>query len=152
MSPRRYFLLTLLLSIGGTLFAAYQSGYKFFVRSCAFGEACPYVWGLPACYYGLALFLILLGASAVGLRYHAAGFGPISRRIMLGASFAGLIFAGTLSVQELNGILHDTGAVYGLGLPTCVYGAIFFAAIFVLSVTAPRDAARGSSPAGSPRR
>ena len=48
-----------ILSLLGVLFSGYLSGIKFFTSTCAFNESCPIFLGLPACYFGFALFLIL---------------------------------------------------------------------------------------------
>ena len=47
---------------------------------------------------------------------------------IFGVSIAGLLFAGFLSAQELL-----SPGEYALGLPTCAYGFIVYAAILVIS-------------------
>lgn len=120
------------LSLGGTLFAGYLSAVKLFTKTCAFGEQCPYFLGYPSCWYGFGMFLALLAVSLLG------GYGRLEeRRAMtwnLGIAILGTVFAGSFVVQEVGGWLA-AGKVtfYGFGLPTCVYGLVFYVALLALS-------------------
>lgn len=146
MTAQRYFIWAFVLSLGGTLFAGYQSFYKIFVKACAFGETCPIVLGWPACYYGLAIFLVLLVAAGAGLRSVNPRVREPATKTLFWGSLVGLIFAGSLSMQEISGILNAAAASYGLGLPTCVYGAVFYAVLFVLTVLAVRRSTKTAVP------
>ena len=131
MEPRKYFKWTLILSIGGVLFAGYLSSLKLFVGVCAFGEPCPYFLGYPACYFGFLFFLTMAVTSLFGYFNK-----PTKKRIEanFSVSLAGTVFAGYFVAQEIIlSIEANTIITYGLGLPTCVYGLIFYIIILVLS-------------------
>lgn len=127
----------LLLSFSGVLFAGYLSAVKFFTATCALGEGCPYFLGYPSCYYGLAMYLLLVLASA--LLYSG---GTLPRTGRLGAivvSFAGILFAGYFTLGELPVLFAQGLGVYVLGLPSCAYGLLVYIAIFLLALTAKRQ-------------
>lgn len=149
MTPQRYFTWAFILSIGGTIFSGYLSAHKLFVKSCAFGETCPMVFGWPACYYGFAVFLLLFGASAMGLRFPRSNVRGPAIKIMAWGSLFGLIFAGALTAQEIGNWLDAGSVSYRLGLPTCSYGALFYAILLALTVKALSDRTK---PAEPPRR
>ena len=134
---RSYLKTTLLLAAGGTLFAGYLSGVKLFTGTCAFGESCPYFLGYPSCWYGFGMFLAMTIVSALGL----AGRIPAPRAAKTNAliALAGTLFAGYFVVDEVVRWLAAPAATrYGLVLPTCVYGLVFYVIILVLSVRAAR--------------
>lgn len=149
---KRLLFAELLLSLGGVLFAGYLSGAKLFTGTCAFNEPCPYFLGFPACWYGFALFLILFVVAVLAFR------GAMAARkagIWL-ASVAGLgiVFSGSFVVQEVYGWL-SVGRLqgYGLGLPTCVYGLVFYIIVFCAALFgilrrkgAPPEIAQASVP------
>lgn len=109
-----------IITLGGTLFSGYLSSVKFFLKTCSFGETCPYFLGYPACYYGFSLFLILFIISACSL------VGKIGTRAQVTAltsvSVIGVIFSGFFVVSE------------NFKLSTCSLGLLFFIIIFVLSL------------------
>ncbi|HTK60159.1 MAG TPA: hypothetical protein VL283_03055 [Candidatus Baltobacteraceae bacterium] len=132
MSPKKFFDWSVALSLGGTLFAGYLSAVKILTKTCAFGEQCPYFLGYPSCWYGFGMFLALLVLSLLG---RTGKMGP--RQAMqgiLGVSILGTIFAGSFVVQEVSGWLAAGNVTfYGFGLPTCVYGLVFYLASLILA-------------------
>lgn len=122
----------LALTAGGVLFSGYLSGVKFFTETCAFGESCPYFLGYPSCYYGFAMFIALLGFTALALMKkldeHSAS------RWLLGVSALGIVFAGYFTVGELPLLFSDGLTAYMLGLPTCALGLIFYIAVFGIAL------------------
>lgn len=133
MTALAYLKTALALSLGGTLFAGYLSGVKLFTGTCAFNETCPYFLGYPSCWYGFGMFLAmsLLAAAALLKKLDVAK----AMRAIAGVSFAGILFAGYFVVGEVVSWLSVPAATrYGLVLPTCVYGLVFYVIIFVLSV------------------
>src|SRR5688572_16668997 len=132
MTNRAYFSWSIALSLGGTLFAGYLSAVKLVTKTCAFGEQCPYFLGYPSCWYGFAMFLALLVLSLLG-RYGKLGERQAMKGI-LGVAILGSVFAGSFVVDEAIGWLA-AGSVsfYGFGLPTCVYGLVFYLASLILS-------------------
>lgn len=122
-----------LLSLAGATFSGYLSGVKLFSKTCAFGETCPIFWGYPACYYGFALFFVLLILSAAlvwGDNYKHRKVNAISA-----VALVGVLFSGYFSYLELPNLL--SGAVsYTLGVSTCLLGFIFFTIIFIVSLFA----------------
>jgi disulfide bond formation protein DsbB len=120
------------LSIAGFLFASYMSGIKFFTQTCAFSEPCPLFLGYPACYFGLAMFALLVLLSAMLF------FSKLEEKkallSILTISLAGILFAGYFSIKELPLLFSEGFGAYALGLPTCTLGLIFYILIFILSV------------------
>lgn len=133
MTSSGYLKTAFALSLGGTLFAGYLSGVKLITGTCAFNETCPYFLGYPSCWYGFAMFLAmtLVAAAALLKKLDAAK----AARAIAGISFAGILFAGYFVVGEIVQWLSVPAATrYGLVLPTCVYGLVFYVIIFALSV------------------
>lgn len=120
----------LILAIAGVLFAGYLSAVKFFNNTCAFNESCPYFLGYPACYFGFAMFVVIV----IYLMFDR--WRLIEERTaeisVLTVSFLGIIFAGYFTVKELPALFTRGFGAYFLGLPTCALGLIFYAIIFIL--------------------
>lgn len=131
-----YFKWTLGLSLSGTLFAGYLSFYKLLSKTCAFNEPCPYFLGYPACWYGLAMFGTMFVISLSGLLGKLAA--PAVAKANAAVSFLGILFAGYFTWNEAVSRIGGGATRYGLGLPTCAYGLIFYAAIFIVSLAAMR--------------
>jgi len=127
-----YLRITLGLAAAGTLFSGYLSAVRLFRGSCAFNESCPFFLGYPACWYGFGMFVSMLGVSAAALTGHVDAE-PAAKTIG-GISFLGTIFAGHFVWAEISSWLAARNADYQLVLPTCVYGLVFYTAIFTLSV------------------
>lgn len=137
MTMRAYLKSVLVLALGGTVFAGYLSAIKLFTGTCAFNETCPYFLGYPSCWYGFGMFLAMLLVSAAGL----LGKLPEAKaaKANLWISIAGTLFAGYFVGSEIVGWLGRPAASrYGLVLPTCVYGLVFYVIILVLSLRAVR--------------
>lgn len=134
MIPKRFFDWSAALSLGGTLFAGYLSGVKLLTAGCAFDEPCPYFLGVPACYYGFVMFAALLVLSLLG-RSGKLGERDAARAILL-VALLGTLFAGRFVVEEAAGWVAAGGvSLYGFGLPTCVYGLVFYVALLALSAS-----------------
>ena len=132
MSPRTYFNWSSALALGGTLFAGYLSGVKIVTKNCAFGETCPYFLGYPSCWYGFAMFAALLVLALLG----RSGKLPERKAAkgLLAVAALGTVFAGSFVVQEVSAwFAAGRVALYGFGLPTCVYGLVFYVALLILS-------------------
>lgn len=118
------------IALVGTLFAGYLSYHKLFGKTCALTEGCSTFLGLSTCYYGFALFFILL-VLAFGSMKSGANF---SRSIKF-VSALGILFSGYFAIYELFlaplNILN--GAIYSLLLPSCAYGLVLFVIIWILS-------------------
>jgi hypothetical protein len=129
---------SLALSLGGTFFAGYLSFYKLFAKSCAFSEPCSLFLGQPACWYGLAMFALMLGASLLSL------YGPFTMAMAARAnatiSFFGMLFSGYITWTEAASWFSGGVSGYQLGLPTCAYGLMFYVIIFVISIRHARNA------------
>jgi hypothetical protein len=132
MTKQYYKWTVLVLTLSGVLFSGYLSGVKFFSKTCAFNESCPYFLGYPACYFGFAMFLALfLTTSALVLG--KASFAKVLK-INLAISLLGTAYATYFAVPEIRAIMAGTFESRFLGLSTCVYGQMFF--ILVLLITA----------------
>ena len=126
---KNYKIFFLILSIAGVLFSGYMSFIKFFSHTCAFGETCPFFLGLPACYFGFAIFLSLLIFSLILF------LGKWDLQFVINSLFIssllGVLFAGRFAIEELPELFQNGFKAYLLGLPTCVMGWMFFIIIFV---------------------
>ncbi len=137
MTMRNYLKTAFGLALAGTAFAGYLSGVKLFTGTCAFNESCPYFLGYPSCWYGFGMFLSMTLVSGFGLagRLAAAKAAKANAWIAL----AGTLFAGYFVVGEVaRWLMAPAASRYGLVLPTCVYGLVFYVIILVLSVRAAR--------------
>lgn len=133
MTTRTYYKWATYLSLAGVLFAGYLSGVKFFSGGCALNEPCPYFLGYPACYFGLGMYLAMFATSFVAHNKKIRSLQPV--KIILVISLLGILFAGYFVVQEaLDVVARGTFTLYGLGLPTCAYGLIFYIIIFAISL------------------
>jgi hypothetical protein len=101
---------------------------------CAFEETCPFFLGYPACYTGFALFLSVLMSSGTALLVGATGRWPLVANCALSA--AGCALAAKMTVAEVANPLawHSP-----MGMPTCAYGFVFFAAVLLLTIFAWRS-------------
>lgn len=137
MTPHRFFAWSIGLSVAGTLFAGYLSAVKLFTKGCAFDEPCPYFLGYPACYFGFGMFAALLVLALLG-RSGKLAERDAKRSILLVAAL-GTAFAGYFVVQEVFGWFAAGGPVlYGFGLPTCMYGLVFYVAMLALAAKSLR--------------
>ncbi|KPJ85004.1 hypothetical protein AMJ57_04700 [Parcubacteria bacterium SG8_24] len=136
MTKRQYIISSFIISLAGTLFAGYLAGVKMFSGSCAFNEPCPYFLGQPACLFGFVMFLAMFLSSAWSLRQ--ADRIPTAARINTAVALLGMFFAGYYSFGELSIMVYapDEAPAYGMGLPTCVYGLVFYVIMFALSLRA----------------
>lgn len=121
-------------SLAGFFFSGYLTAVKLFSGACAFNESCPIVFGYPACWYGFALYIVLLGISVITARKRILFEKGITA--LAGVSLVGILFAGYLTMTELPTFLARGFASYTFGVPTCFMGLIFFMLIFVTSVLA----------------
>jgi hypothetical protein len=133
-SRRDLFKLIAAFGTGGTLFAGYLTAYKAITGTCALGEGCPIVFGLPACIYGFVLFLTITALAAKAL---LTGEKSWMGKAILGVAGFGICFAGFLSATEIAGWLAS-GRSYALALPSCVYGLIFYIAVFIFAIRLQR--------------
>lgn len=121
-------------SLAGFFFSGYLTAVKLFSGVCAFNESCPIVFGYPACWYGFALYVILLSIAVSAARRGISFEKGIAA--LAGVSFVGIVFAGYLTMTELPTFLARGFASYTFGVPTCFMGLVFFMLIFVTSVLA----------------
>lgn len=125
------------LALAGAIFAGYLSFYRLATGECALAEPCPIFLGYPACWYGFGMFAALAAASLAALVRPAVW--PAARRALLVVAAVGAAFAGRYVVPEVSALARD-GARYDLGLPSCAYGLIFYAAILVVAWRAKAEA------------
>ncbi len=132
MKQKLYLQIAFYTAIGGVLFSGYYSAVKFFSDTCPFNESCPIIWGQPACYFGLLLFVLTLAS---------ASFALFANRKIVPAlivdSLLGLVFTAYLTYQDIFFPACPGGVCkYDLILPTCAYGFLFFLIIFAASLFA----------------
>lgn len=132
MSDSKYAKTAFIITLAGVLFSGYLSAIKLFTDTCAFSEPCPYFLGYPACWYGFILFLGMCISSLLALTNRINKL--VTAKILTALSALGILFAGYFTVPELQKLFFGGGGLYGLGLPTCAYGLIFYILVFVLSI------------------
>lgn len=128
MEYPKYNKIIFFISLGGLLFSGYLSAVKLLTSTCAFDETCPYFLGYPTCFYGFIMFLVIFLASLLGMSKNARKEKITLVHVVV--SIIGIMFAGYFVAHEINLNVGDSV----LGLPTCVYGFIFYVAIFVFSI------------------
>jgi len=121
-------------SVAGFLFSGYLTAVKLFSGTCAFNESCPLVLGIPACWYGFALYVILLALAILAVRKNIEFTKAITA--VAAVSLVGILFAGTLTMTELPLFLKKGFEAYAFGVPTCFMGLVFFMLIFVTAALA----------------
>lgn len=128
MEYSKYNKIIFFVSLVGLLFSGYLSTVKLFTSACAFNETCPYFLGYPTCFYGFLMFLITFATSVLGISARAR-----KERVVIihgVVSILGIMFASYFIVHDAS---PATGN-YALGVPTCVYGFIFYIVIFLFSL------------------
>ncbi|MEK7118419.1 MAG: hypothetical protein AAB869_02305 [Patescibacteria group bacterium] len=116
-------------SIAGLLFSGYLSAVRFFSAVCAFNEGCPYFLGLPACYYGFVMYILLTLFSIAALRRNINFESALVAVVVV--AFLGILFAGYFTAIELPALSKGAFASSALGVPTCFLGLVFYMLIFV---------------------
>lgn len=129
------------LTLAGVSFSGYLSAIKFFTDTCAFNESCPYFIGYPACWYGFAMYLVMFATACLALVGKLAF--KKSLNIIRGVSLLGIIFSGSFAIQEVM----RSRATGTLGLSTCVYGLLFYLAIWIVALLAFKKIKRAATEA-----
>jgi hypothetical protein len=142
MKTTTYLRVSTLLTASGVLFAGYLSAHRALLGVCAFDESCPFFLGHPACYTGFSLFLTLFVVSSVGLARRTEAVWPMVATLCV-SSF-GVVFAASMTARELGAHVH-----YKMGLPTCAYGLVFFAAVLGVSIAALGSQWQATHPGGT---
>ncbi len=132
MTPDLYLLVIFWLTLAGTLFAGYLSMVRLITQECALNRPCPYFLGVPACWFGFAMFLAMFTAA---LLTHI-GYGTVAGATMtfLWISLLGTLFSGVLTLKEVFAWAASTETGKKLVLSSCAYGLVFFVIIFILSL------------------
>lgn len=134
MTLKTYLKWSILLTLGGVLFSGYLSGVRLISGICALNEPCPYFLGYPACYFGFAMYVIMFLTSIAAFLKKVRSLRAV--KIIFAISLLGILFAGYFVAQELlRSFTRGTFVLYGLGLPTCAYGLVFFIIIFSISLS-----------------
>lgn len=113
------------LSSVGVLFSGYLALFGATTGECPISAPCPTFLGVPACWYGLAVFALLLLVSRRALRRPASWIRARKRLVAL--SFVGTVFAGQYVGSEPS------------ALPSCVFGLIIFLGILLTTLFAEHD-------------
>jgi uncharacterized membrane protein len=114
-----------IISFIGVLFSGYLSFGTVISGVCPLNGECPFFLGYPACYFGLAMFLMILIASLMSFLPKQNKDNLI--KAILAISFMGILFSGYFSLIE---ILNPRN--YSLILPTCVYALIMYILVFII--------------------
>lgn len=132
MNTFNFKITTLILGLVGMIFSGYLSAVKLFSGTCAFDKLCPYFLGYPACYFGFAMFMVIV-------IYILFDFWKVIEErtaeiFTLVISSLGILFAGYFTLKEIPTLLYKGFSTYFFGLPTCSLGLIFFTAIFIITL------------------
>jgi hypothetical protein len=131
MDKKKLLFTAMYLSIAGILFAGYLTINNLVRNVCSFGESCPYLWGYPACIYGLMIFTVLF-LSILTLLLKAED--RLSRHLFTYTSILGVLYSGYFAYKDVFNPVCGNNCLYQMGLPTCVYGFIVFTAVFVCMI------------------
>lgn len=134
MTLRHYYITAFILTLAGLLFSGYLSAIKLFTSSCAFNETCPTFLGYPACWYGFVMYAVMFIVTTVALSRRSTSFSAAYTNLVI--SIVGILFAGQYAIPEIISLVNGGGVRYTLGLPTCVYGLVFYLAIFIITLIA----------------
>lgn len=126
-----------ILGLCGFLFSGYLSSVKFFSETCAFSQECPYFLGFPACYFGFAMYTVIV--LFAGLHVFHLYDGKKANLAVLTVSFLGIIFAGYYTLLEVPKLFAEGIVAYLSVLPTCAIGLIFYVTIGLLSLRLRKD-------------
>jgi hypothetical protein len=132
MDSKKYLKVSIILTLAGSIFAGFLSAVKLFSSTCAFNEPCPYFLGYPACYYGFAMFFVMFIVTAFA--YIKKIKNIRTAKINTFISGLGILFAGYFTIQEIITFTQAGIPGYTLILPTCTYGLVFYAIIFIISI------------------
>jgi len=130
---KTYIKVIFVLSLCGVLFSGYLSFSKLITGICALNEPCPYFLGYPACWFGFGMFLTLFILSIIAKEKGISILRKLTGWITA-VSTLGILFAGKFVIPEISLILNGVKTDYGLILPTCTYGLVFFIAVFITSL------------------
>ncbi len=111
----------IILTLAGVMFSGYLSSIKFFTKTCAFNETCPYFLGYPACYYGFIIFVSMFTITVYSFQKNLGEIWLSKKLAKL--SLVGILFSGYLVV-----------IVEKLKFSTCTLGLIFYLLIFSISI------------------
>lgn len=125
----------LVLAFCGSCFAGYLYFSKLILGTCPLTEPCPLAFfGQPACLYGFIMFFTMLILTII---YKATKKEGLIKGVKV-VSFLGIIYGVYFSVVDLFftqcPLGPDGKCFYSMGLPSCVYGLVMFAAVHVLSL------------------
>ena len=98
MNFTRTTLLLLVLTVFGMGFSGYLTAGVLLAASCPLNGGCTRVFGLPSCLYGLTMYTIMLILILL-IRGRKVAF-VTGRRLVLLVSLIGMLFAGSLLVEE----------------------------------------------------
>ena len=127
--------LLLALATAGTVFSGTMSAFRFVEDHCPLDEPCPFFLGYPACYYGFAMFLGIFGSALAYV--NASSREPVRRHLILAT--LGTLFSLNFALEEVA-----SGHIFNshLGLNTCIWGFIFFSALFCVAYFQWKDVSK----------
>ena len=118
----------LLLTIAGSSFAGYLAAGKFLTGNCTLSVSCSCFLGYPTCYYGFAMFALMLllsiGYIITNNKLHA--------KLISVVAMLGIIFSSYFSFIEIMPMI-TSGTIYGLILPSCTYGLVVYLIVLYIS-------------------
>jgi len=115
-----------LFSVIGVLFSGYLTISKLLNTGCVISEGCPFLFGYPACAYGLAMYLVLAVASGYLLFMKPKDY-KMPLNVLLAVSAIGVLFSLYFTIIE---ILNIATTHYTLLLPVCMYGLVMYLIVF----------------------
>ena len=123
MNSTKTSILLVFVMLFGMGFSGYLSAGVLLANSCPLNGGCTRVFGYPSCLYGFTMYtimLIIVLLTWTGKLAYATG-----RKLVLLVSAIGMMFAGTLLIEEFSN---------NSPLTICAAGLAMFTLIFLVSL------------------
>lgn len=129
--PRMWICLANVFSFAGLLYSGTIAYQKFTTGICAFGASCPYLFGIPVCYFGFLGFLTL-SISLSSIFWVEEKKAKSVYGFLYWFTLGGTLFALYFLIYELFVLPIPPGTHFiSLGYPSCLYGFLAFGAAFL---------------------
>jgi hypothetical protein len=121
----------IIISLIGALFSGYLTIGQLINGVCPIGGGCPFLGGYPVCIYGFIMFIILFLTSLIS---YFKKDDVVDKRVLKFVSLFGVLFSLYFSIKEIFFTSYPANYHWPLLLPTCVYGLVMYALIFVVAL------------------
>lgn len=128
---KRILWFAIIVAIAGMWYSGSLSYNKLIYGVCLINSSCPYLFGLPVCYYGFMGFLTLFVLMFLALNWSDRQRVCVASAYWI--SLFGSFFALYFLIQELF-IIGPPGGVFHVSIfyPSCLFGLIGFVSLYIL--------------------